>query len=71
MVEDKVQVRLPNLDNSKMQHRYSIEDDEDIKLPLAHIRKMQNTTESETLAIDKIIQLTTATIGRRESDISI
>lgn len=53
------------------QRRYSIKDNNDVKLPSAYIRKMQNTVEGETSAIDKIVVSTKATIGRGESDISI
>lgn len=53
------------------QHRYSIEDDDNVKLPLAHIKKMQNTAEGETLAINKTVSSIKAIIGRRESDVSV
>lgn len=45
--------------------KYSIEDNNDIKLLLAYIREMKNTTQSETSVIDKTVLLTKSKIGRR------
>lgn len=57
-----------------MQNRLicSIEDDDDVKFPLAYILKMYvNTTEDEISVIDKTSLSTNNIIGKRESDISI
>lgn len=43
----------------------------DVKFLLAHIRKMQNTAESETSAIEKTVLLTKATISREKSDVNV
>ena len=64
IVEDEVQVCQPNSGNLQTQPKYSIEDDDDVKFSLAKIRKMQNTAESETSAIDKTVSSTKATIGK-------
>ena len=46
-------------------------DDNDVKLPLAHIKKMQNTAEVRALASDGIASSTKGAVGRKINDISI
>lgn len=57
--------------NWQIKCRYNIKNNDNIKLPLAHIRKIKNTVEGKTLAIDKTITLTKAIMGRKKSDISV
>lgn len=40
-----------------------MKNDDNIKLPIAHIRKMKNIAEGKTSTIDKIVLSTKATIG--------
>ncbi len=48
------------MDSRRLQsQRNGIEDDDDVELPLAHIREMQNTADVGTKA------LTEAAVGRR------
>ena len=51
--------------------RNNIEDDDDIKLLLAHIKKVQNTAEVETLASDEIALSTKGAVGRQGVDVSV
>lgn len=53
------------------QRRYSIEDDENVKLPSAYIKKMQNTVEVEKLAIDKMAPSIKVAIGGKGPNVSI
>ena len=47
------------------------ENDNDVKLLLAHIKKMQNTAEVRTLASDGTAQSTKNTVGEKGVDVSI
>lgn len=53
------------------QHSYNINNDDDVKLLLAQIRKMQDITEVEALTINKTAPLTKVVVGEKRSDISI
>lgn len=48
-----------------------MKDDNDVELPLAHIRKRKNTTQDETLRVDKAVSSTKAIIDRVRFDIRI
>lgn len=52
------------------QRKYSIKDDHDLELLLAHIGKMQNTAKVETSAIYKIALLTKVAVGTKKPDVS-
>ena len=58
------------LDDLQSQHN-SIEDDDNVKLLLAYIKKVQNTTGVGTLAIDETAPSTKGVVGRKEVDISV
>lgn len=60
-----------DLGHLQSQCRYSIEDDNNDKLLLAHISKMSNIAKSETLAIDKKVLSIKATISKKKSDIRV
>ena len=47
------------------------EDDDDVKLPSAHIKKMQNTAEFGILARDRTAPSTKSAVDRKKVDISI
>lgn len=53
------------------QCKYSIEDDDNVELALAHLKNMQNILESKTSAIDKTVLSTKAMIVREESNFSV
>ena len=48
-----------------------MEDDDNVKLLLTHIRKMQNIAEVEKLAIDKTALLNKVAVSGKRPDISI
>lgn len=48
-----------------------IEDNTNIKYPLAQIRKIKNTTDIRTLAIDETASLTNAIVNKKKLDVSI
>lgn len=48
-------VRWPNSRHLQSQRKCSIKDDDNIKLLLRQIKKMQNTAEVKKLAIDKTV----------------
>lgn len=60
-----------NIKNFQIKHKYSIKDNDDVKLSLAYIRKMKNTAKSETSAIDKTILSTKTIIDTGESDVNV
>lgn len=62
---------LSNLRNHQTKYRYSIKNDDDVNFPLANIRKMKNTTKAKMSAIDIIVLLTKAAIGRRKLNVCI
>lgn len=64
-------VHLPNSRNLQTKHKYSIEDDDNVKFSLLHIRKLKNTAEVEALAIDKTVLLIKAMIDKRKSYVSV
>ena len=51
--------------------RNGIEDDDDIELLLAHIKKVQNTAEAGTLASDKTTPSTKDALGRKGVDVIV
>ena len=51
--------------------RNRIEDDNDVKLPLAHIKKMQNITEVGILVSNETVLLTKGAVGRKEVDVIV
>lgn len=55
----------------KSQYSCSIEDDDDIKFPLAYIRKMQKIAEVPVLVIKKMALSTKDVVGKKRLDISI
>lgn len=55
-----------------MQSKYnSIKDDNDVKLPLAYIKKLQNTSEVGTLASNEIAPSTKDVVSRKKINVSI
>lgn len=64
-------VCLSNPENLRIKYKYSIENNKDLKFSLAHNRKMKNTAEDQTSAINKKVILTKAMIGREESNVII
>lgn len=48
-----------------------IENNTNVKHPLAQIRKIKNTTAIRTLAIDETALLTNAMVNRKKLDVSI
>ena len=50
--------------------RNDTEDDDDVKLPLAYIKKVQNTTEVKTLASNETVPSTKSVVGRKRVDVS-
>lgn len=53
------------------EYKYTIDDNDNIKLSLANIRKMKHIVEVEKIAMDKTVLLTKLTMGKRESDLSV
>ena len=53
------------------QHNRIEKNDDDIELPLAHIRKMQNTAQVGTLASDGTSSSTKGAVGRKRVDVGI
>ena len=51
--------------------RNGIEDDDDVKLPLAHIKKVQNTAEVRISASNETAPSTKGAVGRKGLDVSI
>lgn len=51
--------------------RYSIKDNNNIKIPLRHVRKIKNITKNKILATDRTIHLTNVKRNRKKSDFSI
>ena len=51
--------------------RNGIEDDDDVELPSAHIKKVQNTTEVGTSASDETAPSTKGAVGRKRVDVSV
>lgn len=54
-----------------MQNQYSSVKDDNIKLLLIYIRKIQNTTKFKILASNKTALSTKTTVSRKRLDISI
>lgn len=57
--------------NLQIKCKYNIEDDNNVKLPLAYIRKIINTAENVTSVIDKTILSTKAIIDKRKSNVHV
>lgn len=51
--------------------RNGIEDDDDVQLPSAFIKKVQNTAEVGTSANDETSPSTKGTVGRKGVDVSV
>ena len=52
------------------QCNYIIKDNDNVKFLLAYIKKMQNTTKVERLAINKTASLTKIVVGKKKLDIN-